>query len=197
MMSCLPFCATAPVSAMLKPTLMGSAAPAGVRASKAESGVAARPATTVRRVFGMASSLVDLPRACLLICLRGSVMHLVRRHDAPEIRRRRVLGPHFRPLRIVAMPRPRLEIAELLVHAVELGEGLGDHAVRRAVVGEKIVADAVTARAPEQLVAMTAEEVAGRLHVRPVAQLERGVEVAVRAGLHQVDGVMIGAAAQE
>ena len=33
--------------------------------------------------------------------------------------------------------------------------------------------------------------------MRPVAQLEGGVEVPVRAGLHQIDGVVVGAAAQE
>src|SRR5580692_8084229 len=77
-----------------------------------------------------------------------SVMHLVARHDAPEICGRGVLGPHFRTLRIVTMPRPRLEIAKLLVHAVELGEQFGDQAGRAAVIGEKIVADAVAAGPP-------------------------------------------------
>ena len=78
------------------------------------------------------------------------------------------------------MPGPRLEIAELLVHLVELGEQLGDQPVRRAVIGEQIVADAVPARAPQQLVAVEAQIIAGGLQVRPVAQLEGGVEVPVR-----------------
>ena len=95
------------------------------------------------------------------------------------------------------MPGPRLEMAERLVHLVELREQFGDQPVRRAVIGEQVVADAVAARAPQQLVAVEAEVVAGGQHVAPVAQLERGVEVPVLRVLHQVDGVMIGAAAQE
>src|ERR1700689_3103951 len=91
--------------------------------------------------------------------------HLVARQDAPQIGRRRVLGPHFRALRGVAMPRPRLEIAELLVHPVKLAERLGDQAVRRAVIGEQIMADAVAARPPEQCVAVEAEEIAGLVHM--------------------------------
>src|ERR1700680_4867797 len=83
-----------------------------------------------------------------------SVMHLVARHDAPEIGGRGVLGPHFRALRIVAVPRPRLEIAELLVHAVELGEQFGDQAGRAAMIGEEVMADAGGARAPGQLLAL-------------------------------------------
>ena len=43
------------------------------------------------------------------------------------------------------MPRPRLEISELLVHLVELGEQLGDQPVRRAVIGKEIVTDTVPA----------------------------------------------------
>src|SRR6201987_5474933 len=118
-----------------------------------------------------------------------SVMHLVARHDAPEIGGRGVLGPYFRPLRMVAVPRPRLEIAELLVHAVELGECLGDQAVRRAVIGKQIIADAMPAGTPEELIAVQAEKIAGLLHMRPITQLEGGVEMPVGAGLHQIDGV--------
>src|SRR5580658_4119566 len=96
-----------------------------------------------------------------------SVMHLVARHDAPEIGGRRVLGPDFRALRIVAMPRPWLEIAELLVHAVELGEQFGDQARRAAMIGEEVVPDAVAARSPQQLIAVDGQEIARRLHVTP------------------------------
>src|SRR6185295_14406119 len=126
-----------------------------------------------------------------------SLHHFIARHDAPKIRGRRILLPDLGALRTVAMPRPRLEIAERFVHLVELGKGLSDQAVRRAMIGEQIVTDAVAARAPQQLVAVEAEIVARLLHVRPIAQLEGGVEMAVRAGLHQVDGMMVGAAAQE
>jgi hypothetical protein len=65
------------------------------------------------------------------------------------------------------------------------------------MIGEQIVADAVAARPPQQFIAFERQEIAGRLHVAPVAQLERGVEVPVRAGLHQIDGVVVGPAAQE
>src|SRR5437879_13634682 len=98
---------------------------------------------------------------------------------------------------MIAMPWPRLEITKLLVHAVQFGEKLGDQAGRAAMIGEKVVADTVPARAPNHLVAINAEEIARWLYVGPVAQLESGVEVPVRAGLHQIDGVMVGAAAQE
>src|SRR6478735_891322 len=59
------------------------------------------------------------------------------------------------------------------------------------------MADAVAAGAPQHSIAIDAEEVAGGLKVAPVAQLECGVEVAVRAGADQVDRVMIDPAAQE
>src|SRR5262249_61657408 len=50
---------------------------------------------------------------------RGRLFHhLVRRRDAPQIGSRRVLGPHFRFLRMVAVPGPPLEIAELLVYLI-------------------------------------------------------------------------------
>src|SRR5216683_6534070 len=98
---------------------------------------------------------------------------------------------------MVAVPGTRLEVAELLVHPVELGEGFGDQAGGAAMIGEQVVADAVPARPPEQLVAVEAEIVAGGLQVPPIAQLEGGVEMPVRPGLHEVDGVMVGAAAQE
>ena len=76
-------------------------------------------------------------------------------------------------------------------------KSLGDQPGRAAVIGEEVVADAMPAGPPEQLVAVEAEIIAGGLQVRPVAQLEGGVEMPVRAGLHQVDGVVVGTAAQE
>src|SRR6516164_8344063 len=82
------------------------------------------------------------------LVLISSLHHFIARHDAPEIGGGRILRPHLGTLRTVAMPRPRLEIAEFFVHAVELGEGLGDQAVRRAMVGKQIVADAVPSRPP-------------------------------------------------
>src|ERR1700760_2890721 len=105
-----------------------------------------RPYRLTQRIF-----LLERAKPCVLMF---SFHHFVARHDAPEIGGRRVLHPHFRALRTVAMPRPRLEIAELLVHTVELGEYFGDQAVGRAVIGKQIVADAVPPRSPQQLVAI-------------------------------------------
>jgi hypothetical protein len=59
--------------------------------------------------------------------------------------------------RTVAVPRAWLEIAELLVHAIKLGKRLGDETVGRAVIGEEVVADAVSAGPPKELVAVEAE----------------------------------------
>src|SRR3954453_11324866 len=106
-----------------------------------------------------------------------SLHHLLRRQNAPEIGRRGILRPHLRPLRAVAVPGPRLEIAELLVDLVELREQLGDQPVGPAVIGEEVVADAVPARAPDELVAVEAEKIAGGLQMAPIAQLERRVEM--------------------
>src|SRR5262249_30390427 len=174
MMSCLPFCATEPVSAMEKPTLIGSAARADAANARPESATATI-AATMRRSFGMGVSSV----------LRSETLfhHLVAPQDTPQIRCRGILCANFGTLRMIAMPRPRLEIAEVLVHAVELGEGLGDEPVRRTVVREQVMADAVAAGSPQQLVAVQAEKIAGLLHVRPVAPLEGGVKMPVRAGL--------------
>ena len=78
------------------------------------------------------------------------------------------------------MPGPRLEVAELLVfHLVELGEQLGDQSVGTAVVGEEIVADAVTSWTPKNLVAVLAQEIAGALLSRvpgsgPIVEDVRG-----------------------
>ena len=95
------------------------------------------------------------------------------------------------------MPWARLEIAKLLVDLVELSEQLGDQTVGRAVIGEKIVTDAMPPGPPDQLVAIEAEKIASGLQVRPIAQLERRVKMPVRVDLHQVDGVMVAATTQE
>src|SRR5262249_59166637 len=99
------------------------------------------------------------------------------------IRCRWILRPHLRSLRIVAVPRPRLKITKLLIHAVKLGESLGDQSIRRAMIGEQIVADAVPSWTPQQLIAAQAEKIAGLLQMRPVAQLERGVKMPVPSAL--------------
>src|SRR5665213_1575063 len=104
------------------------------------------------------------------------VEEVVRRHDAPDIRGRRILAPDLRLLRPVLVPRPRFEIAEfLVVDAVEFGEQFDDLPIRIAVIGEQIVADAMPPRAPDQRVALGGEEVAGGLQMPPIAQFEGNV----------------------
>ena len=72
-----------------------------------------------------------------------------RRRRAPDVAD---LVPHLRHLRTIAVPRPRIEIAELLVeHLVEFGEQLDDLVVRIAVIGVDVVARPVPARAPGEL----------------------------------------------
>src|SRR5690348_7225706 len=109
--------------AMLKPILIGSAACADP--SNPSSAAAATAARAARRIASTrASKTIDKTIGDQISSPHHLLHHFVGRHDAPQIRSRRVLFPHFRPLRIVAVPRPRLEIAELLVHAIKLGERL-------------------------------------------------------------------------
>src|SRR5215472_2284275 len=69
--------------------------------------------------------------------------------------------PGLRPLRRVLMPRPRLEIAELLVlHLVELAEQFDHLIVRIAVIGGDVVARAVAQRAPYDRDLLLPEQVA-------------------------------------
>src|SRR5580704_15995309 len=71
-----------------------------------------------------------------------------RRRRAPDISLAAL--PGFRPLRGVLMPRPRLEIAEVLVdHLVELAEELDHLIVRIAMVSGDVVAGAVAQWAPD------------------------------------------------
>src|SRR5689334_23787434 len=75
---------------------------------------------------------------------RPSLHHFFRRARAPQVRGRRIFRPHLRPLRVVAMPGARLEIAELFVlHQIEFAKQLGDQSIRAAVIGEQIVPDAM------------------------------------------------------
>src|SRR5262252_3950807 len=88
----------------------------------------------------------------------------------PGIVRRRVVAPHLRPLRAVLMPRPRLEIAELLVeHQVDVGEELDGDAVGILVIDRDVVPDEVPDRPPEQLEVLAREEVAGAVDLGFVA----------------------------
>src|SRR4051812_1132790 len=144
------------------------------------------------KIFAIVSSLWAERRCAPPLSRLGLSLfvHLFGRHDTPIIRGARVLLPDLRLLRPVAVPGPWLEMAERLVHLVELREQFGDQPVRCAVIGEQVVPDAVTAGSPQQLVAVQAEMVAGGQHVAPVTQLERGVEVPVLRVGHQIDGVL-------
>src|SRR5262245_23031358 len=113
--------------------------------------------------------------------------HVVR-VSRPPIVRRRVVAPHLRPLRAVLMPRPRLEIAELLVvHQVDVGEELDGDAVGILVIDRDVVPDEVPDRTPEQLDVLACEEVAGAVDLGFVAQLERKVVNVGVVGLQQID----------
>ena len=65
------------------------------------------------------------------------------------------------------------------------------------MIGEEIMTDAVAPGPPEQLVAVETEKIAGGLQVGPIAQLECGVKMPVGVDLHQVDRMVVAAAAQE
>src|SRR5262245_9685591 len=123
--------------------------------------------------------------------------HVVR-VPGPPIIRRRVVAPDLRPLRAVLVPRPRLEIAEILVeHQVDVGEELDRDAVGVLVIDRDVVSAAVADRAPEQLDVLAREEVAGAVDFGFVAQLEREVMNIGVVGLEQIDRVVVAAAAQE
>ena len=97
------------------------------------------------------------------------------RHRAPPVRRR-IVAPHFRSLRPVLVPGPRLEEAELLVeHLVHVAEKLDHHAVGIVVIDGDVVADDVADRPPGELDVVARQEIAGALDVRPVADLEGDV----------------------
>src|SRR5580704_18129531 len=99
---------------------------------------------------------------------------------------------------MIAMPRPRLEIAERFIeHLVELGEHFDDLVVGIAVIGVDIVPRSMTAGPPNNGNVLAAEEIASRLHLTPILQLE-GDMVHVRAlAAHEIDGVMVGTATHE
>src|SRR5262249_10846915 len=111
------FGATLPVSAIENPTLIGSAAQAVAAVPKtAASNVAASRRIAPLIFSNMASSQILSLETQLL-------HHFLRRHRPPQITSRWILGPDLRPLRIVAMPWMRLEIAERLVlHLIEFGK---------------------------------------------------------------------------
>ena len=75
--------------------------------------------------------------------------HLVGRHRAPKVGGVGIHWPDFRFLRIIPMPRPRIEVAEcLILHLVELGEEFRDQAIWAAMISEEVVTDSVPSWAP-------------------------------------------------
>src|SRR5262245_53308627 len=115
------------------------------------------PCTGCRRALGASTESQNERRAPSLLRPR----HVVRVSWSPIVRRR-VVAPDLRPLRAILMPRPRLEIAELLVeHQVDVGEELDGDAVGILVIDRDVVPDEVPDRAPEQLDVLAREEVAG------------------------------------
>ena len=96
------------------------------------------------------------------------------------------------------VPRPRLEIAELLVlHLIELGIELDDVVVGVVVIGRDVVARPVPQRSPDDRNRLLAEQLAGVLDVGEVLHLERDVvHLRLLAG-EEVHRVMVRAAAQK
>src|ERR1700742_5181632 len=123
----------------------------------------------------------------------------LRRGDAPVVGAGAIVrGPPLRALRRVAVPWPRLEAAELLVHDVQLREQLYEMPAGVAVVRVDVVAGPVAPRAPDQVDAVAPKRVAGRLDVGPVPELVgHVVHDAGPVPAQQVQSVMVGAAAQE
>src|ERR1700693_2281481 len=110
----------------------------------------------------------------------------------------RVRAPHFRPLRPILVPRPRVEIAQRLVfHLIHLAEKLDAHLVGIAVIDRDIVADDVAARTPDQMEVVAGERFRRALDFGPVLDLKRDV-VELRLGVvDEIHGVVVGIAAQE
>src|SRR5262249_1647871 len=157
--------------------------------------VAAVPMRKLRRAIikRCASGSVRRGDADLMVALLAIFRQ---RRQAPDGRFGAM--PRLRPLRLVAVPGPRIEIAELLIlHLVEFDIELDRVVVRVAVIGRDVVAGAMPHRAPEQLDLLGGEHLAGVLHVRDVLELERNVMQLRARALDEIDGVVIGIAAQE
>src|SRR5262245_3797624 len=99
---------------------------------------------------------------------------------------------------MVAMPGPRIEVVERVIqHLVELSEHFDDLVIGIAMICVNVVAGAVPARSPDDWNLVQAEEVARRLDVCPVLQLEGNMVHLRSLAAHEVHGVMVWAAAQE
>src|SRR5262249_20524723 len=116
----------------------------------------------------------------------------------PPVIAQRIRPPHLRPLRPVLVPGTRVEIAERLVlHEVHLAEELDPNLIRVAVIDRDVVADDVAAGPPNQMDVVRGEPFAGSLNLRPILNLERDVMELRNFVHHEIDGVMIGPAAQK
>src|ERR1700690_1321431 len=99
---------------------------------------------------------------------------------------------------MIAMPRPRLEIAEVLIqHLVEFGEHFDDRVIGIAVICVDIVTGAMTARTPDNGNFLGAEEIARRLDLWPVLEFKSNVVHLRALAAHEVDGVVVRTAAHE
>ena len=96
------------------------------------------------------------------------------------------------------VPRPRLEVAELLVlHLVELGVELDHVIVGVVVVGRDVVARPVAQRSPDDRDRLLAEQLAGVLDLGEVLHLEGDVmHLRLLAG-EEIHRVVVRPAAQE
>src|SRR5262245_37310931 len=116
----------------------------------------------------------------------------------PPVIAQRIRPPHLRPLRPILVPGPRVEIAERLVlHEVHLAEELDPNLIRVALIDRDVVADDVAAGSPNQMNVVLGKPFAGALDLRPILDLERDVMKLRNFIHHEIDGVVIGAAAQK
>src|SRR4051794_5231770 len=128
--------------------------------------------------------------------LAGELRAFRRWRHAPDVARQ--TDPDLRPLRSIAMPGTRLEIAELFVgHAVEVMEQLDQMPVGIAMIDRRVVAGAVTHRSPENGKLVTGEMVARLLHMDRAAQLERDMMQAMAGRPSKIQRMMLVAAAHE
>src|SRR5262249_22537653 len=116
----------------------------------------------------------------------------------PPVVAQRIRPPHLLPLRPILVPGARVEIGERLVlHEVHLAEELDPNLIRVAVIDGDVVADDEAAGPPNQMNVVLGEPFAGSLDLRPVLHLERDVMKLRNLVHHEIDGVMIGPAAQK
>src|SRR5262245_58978945 len=116
----------------------------------------------------------------------------------PPVVAQRIRPPHLRPLRPILVPGARVEIAERLVlHEVHLAEELDPNLIRVAVIDRDVVADDVAAGSPHQMNVVLGKPFAGALDLRPILHLERDVMELRNFLYDEIDGVVIGPAAQK